>query len=121
MAKKILIAEDERDIAQMLALRLEEHGYDTIIVYNGLDALAKARSEKPDLILLDFTLPKLQGNAICRELKSDPQYAHIPIILLSAYRKDQIDEVQRADFYMGKPYEAEDLLQKVDELIAKIN
>ncbi|MBI3313460.1 MAG: response regulator [Candidatus Omnitrophica bacterium] len=119
MAKKILIAEDEPDIAQMLAVRLEDHGFEVVIVHTGPEALSKARTEKPDLMLIDYTLPKLKGDIVCRELKNDPLYAHIPIILLSAYRKDQISEADRADFYISKPYEAEPLIQKIEELIAE--
>ena len=119
MAKKILIAEDERDIAQMLGLRLEDHGFEVCYAYSGTEALEKAKSEKPDLILLDYTLPKIKGDAVCDELKSNAQYKHIRIILLSGYRKDQILGGQEADLYMGKPYEAHDLLRNIDELLAK--
>ncbi|MBI3307395.1 MAG: response regulator [Candidatus Omnitrophica bacterium] len=119
MPKKILIAEDERDIAQMLALRLEEAGYDVLIASSGPEAIALTKSGKPDLILLDFTLPKMNGDVVCRELKSDSNCARIPIILLSAYRQDQIDEHHEADAYLGKPYEAEELLEKIGELLLK--
>ncbi|MCM8775524.1 MAG: response regulator [Candidatus Omnitrophica bacterium] len=118
MAKKILIAEDEKQIVEFLSLRLEESGYEFICAYTGPEALEKARSEKPNLILLDYTLPKMKGTEVCRQIKSDPSLCHIRVILLSAYREDQISGRDLADAYIGKPYDPDELLNKIKELLA---
>lgn len=117
MGNRILIVEDERDIVEMLKLRLEENGYEITVAYDGRIALEKARSERPDLILLDYTLPKVKGDEVCRQLKSEDECKNIQIILLSAYREEQISEEKIADAFIGKPYLAEDLLKKIKELI----
>ena len=118
MRKKILIADDEKAIAEMLGVRLEENGYEVLTAYDGLETLAKARSEQPDLILVDYTLSKLKGNEVSRRLKSDEACRHIPIILMSAYREEQIGDTSMADDFVGKPYEAEELLGKIKKWLA---
>ena len=118
MAKRILVEDDERDIVEMLDIRLQENGYEVFAVYDGLDALTAARTQRPDLILLDYTLPKKNGVEICRELKSDGELKHIPVILLSAYQQDQIDRHHLADAYVTKPYHADKLLLKIATLLA---
>jgi DNA-binding response OmpR family regulator len=118
--KKILIVEDEPEIANVLKMRLEANNYQILLAEDGVEGLNKARTEKPDLIVLDIRLPKLDGFKVSRMLKFDEKYAKIPIIMLTA-RVQQADVEQGMDAganaYMTKPYKAEDLLAKIKELI----
>ena len=80
----ILIVEDEQDIRELLAYNLEKEGYATVQAADGKEGLELARSRKPDLILLDLMLPKMDGLAVCRELERDAGTVRIPIIMLTA-------------------------------------
>jgi DNA-binding response OmpR family regulator len=91
-------------------------GYHVLVSYNGEDALNQARKENPDLILLDLMLPKLDGYEICRLLKSDDRYKHIPILMLTAksQEKDMVLGIETgANEYITKPFDIRDLLKKV--------
>lgn len=112
--KKILVVEDEEDILYTLCFRLEAEGYECITSKDGLDALNKARELKPDLILLDVMLPKMNGYKISRLLKFDEKYQHIPIIMLTAKTQemDRITGIETgADAYINKPFEMEALIK----------
>jgi len=120
MAKKILLVDDEPHIIMMLENRMKHAGYDVITASDGQEALTKAQKEKPDLIILDLMLPKLDGYKVCRMLKFDEKYKHIPIIMLSA-RAQEVDkkmgEAVGADGYVTKPFEPQVLLGKVKDLL----
>ena len=120
MAKKILIVDDEPHIVTMLENRLKHVGYEVITASDGQEGLAKAQKERPDLIILDLMLPKLDGYKVCRMLKFDEKYKHIPIIMFSA-RAQEADkktaEEVGADGYIVKPFEPQVLLGKVKELL----
>lgn len=122
MSKRVLIIEDELDLVAALRLRLEANGYQVSEATDGQAGLNKAREEKPDLIILDVRLPRLDGFTLCRMLKFDEKFQNIPIILLTA-RIQQADVQQGmeagADAYMTKPYKAEELLKKIKELLEK--
>ena len=96
MPKRILIVEDEQDIRELLAYNLEKEGYATVQAADGKEGLELARSRKPDLILLDLMLPKMDGLAVCRELQRDSGTVRIPIIILTAYDWTDIEEEARA-------------------------
>ena len=120
MVKKLLIVDDESDLVEMVALRLEANGFSIIKAYDGQDGLEKARSLKPDLIILDLMLPKIDGFNVCRMLKFDDKYKDIPIIIFSAKAQDsdkQLGEDVRANAYLTKPFEAEVLLAHIKKLI----
>jgi len=120
MAKKILVVDDEENIVTMVEARLTSSGYDVITAADGQEGLAKARKENPDLIILDIMLPKLDGYKVCRMLKFDDQYKHIPIILFSARTQDsdlEIGKQQGADAYVTKPFQQDVLLGKIKELL----
>jgi DNA-binding response OmpR family regulator len=115
-AKKVLIIDDEVDLVETIRFPLELEGFQVLAAYNGEEGLNRARSENPDLILLDLMLPKLDGYKICRLLKFDERYKHIPIFMLTAktQEKDKIlGKETGADEYLTKPFD-------IDELIAKI-
>ena len=121
-AKKILIVDDEVDLVETVRFPLEMEGYHVLVSYNGEDALNQARKEKPDLILLDLMLPKLDGYKVCRLLKFDDRYKHIPILMLTAktQEKDKALGMETgANEYITKPFEMDDLLRKVKAYLNK--
>ena len=122
MPEKILIVDDEEDIATALSIRLKAMSYDVILAFDGMAALAKAREEKPDLILLDIMLPKLDGYKVCRMLKFDEKFRHIPIIMVTAKVGEsnlKMGEEVGADAYIIKPFNPGELIDKIKELLKK--
>jgi DNA-binding response OmpR family regulator len=114
--RKILVVDDEADLAETIRFSLEAEGYTVLVSCDGEDALNQARKENPDLILLDLMLPKLDGYKVCRLLKFDTRYKHIPILMLTAktQEKDKILGMGTgADEYITKPFEIDELLEKV--------
>jgi DNA-binding response OmpR family regulator len=114
--KKILVVDDELDLVETIRFQLETEGFNVITAYNGEDALNLARTENPDLILLDIMLPKLDGYKVCRLLKFDEKYKNIPIIMLTAraQEKDKIIGLETgANEYVTKPFDMDKLLEKV--------
>lgn len=123
MAEKILIVDDEIDLLRMVEFNMRANGFSTASAQNGRDALKLARSESPDLILLDLMLPDVQGTEICRILKSDPATRDIPVIMVTA-RADEIDRVVGfelgADDYVVKPFSPRELALRVKALIKRV-
>jgi DNA-binding response OmpR family regulator len=120
--KKILIVDDEVDLVETVRFPLEIEGFDTLVSYNGEDALNQARKEKPDLIILDLMLPKLDGYKVCRLLKFDERYKDIPILMLTAKTQDKdkiLGKETGADEYITKPFEMDYLLEKVKSYLSK--
>ena len=121
-SKKILIVDDEPDVASLLNLMLKSKGYETITAGDGQEALEKARHEKPDLIVLDIMLPRLDGYKVARMLKFDEKFSHIPIIMVTAkiQEKDKKTGLEMgADAYVTKPFDTAMLLEKINEVLAK--
>ena len=118
----ILIVEDEQDIRELLAYNLEKEGYATVQAADGKEGLELARSRKPDLILLDLMLPKMDGLAVCRELERDSGTVRIPIIMLTA-RGEDVDRILGfelgADDYITKPYNIPILLARVKAVLRR--
>ena len=123
MAKnRILIVEDDPNLVKAITIRLEAKDFKTIVAIDGEEGLAKAFGEKPDLIILDVMLPKMDGFTVCRKLKIDKQYKNIPIIMLTA--KFQPDDVKfgmemGADAYITKPFDSQVMIAKIEELLKK--
>jgi DNA-binding response OmpR family regulator len=118
--KKILVVDDEVDLVRTIQFSLELEGYKVLVSYNGEDALAQARKENPDLILLDIMLPKLDGYKVCRLLKFDEQYKHIPILMMTAktQEKDKLmGKETGANEYITKPFDMEELMEKIKEYL----
>lgn len=117
---RILVVEDEGLIAGMLKEVLEANRYEVLLAVDGEEGLNKARSMKPDLILLDIMLPKLDGLKICRLLKFDLNYRHIPIIMLTARAGEPDREISLqsgANDFVVKPFDPQSLLAKISELL----
>ncbi|MBX7151308.1 response regulator [bacterium] len=120
MTHKILIVDDYPNMVDMLSVRLKANGFDVISSYDGVEGLQMARLQKPDLIILDVLLPRMDGFKICRLLKFDEKYRHIPIIMLTSRARD-IDKKTGLDMganaYIYKPYDSASLVQKINELL----
>lgn len=120
MKKKILVIEDDPDISKTLHLSLKMEGFDVLIAKEGKQGLNMAKTESPNLLLLDLRLPGLPGEEICRELRKDPLYEKLPIIMLTAKDTDVdkvIGRVIGANYYMPKPFDMEELLSRIHALI----
>ncbi len=118
--KRILVVDDEPELVELIETRLKAAGYETLVAHDGQEALDKARQEKPDLIVLDLMLPKIDGYKVCRMLKFDEKYKKIPIIMLTA-RAQQSDEKLGleigADGFITKPFQHEIILAKIKSLL----
>ncbi|HPM43445.1 MAG TPA: response regulator [Candidatus Omnitrophota bacterium] len=120
--KKILIIDDEGDIAKLTAKRLELTGYSVLTLENGSKAIETAKNKRPDLILLDIVMPGRNGCEICKDLKSNEDTRGIPVILFSAHypEKEFIGKNYSdfgADDCISKPYDDEVLIEKIKRLI----
>ncbi len=118
--KKILVADDESDIVEIIKNRLEVNHYEVITASDGEEALHKAKTEKPNLIVLDVMMPKMDGYKVCGLLKRDLRYSKIPIIMLTARAQQEdmaLGEELGADAYIAKPFNSEVLLGKIKELM----
>jgi len=129
MSAKILVVDDDPEIREAISLILEANGYTLVTAQDGAEGLSKLKEEKPDLMVLDLLMPRLDGFGVCKELK-DPRwskYAHIPIIILSSVREDasrrryeletgvQLD----VDDYVEKPIEHTVLLERIGKVLKK--
>ncbi len=120
--EKILVVDDEEDILELLEYNLLKNGYRAKCVATGEDALKAARSESPDLILLDLMLPGVDGLDVCKILKSDPKTSHIAIIIVTA-KGEEADIVTGlelgADDYIVKPFSPRVLLARLKALLRR--
>jgi DNA-binding response OmpR family regulator len=119
---KILIAEDEPDIRELVAFTLRFSGYEVISASNGEEAVKLATVEVPDLVLMDVRMPRMTGYDACRVMKADPDLKHIPIVFLSA--KGQETEVQAgleagAEEYLLKPFAPMQLIERVRAILVR--
>jgi two-component system, OmpR family, alkaline phosphatase synthesis response regulator PhoP len=118
---KLLLVDDEPDLVQMVSLRLKAAGYEVTTALDGQQALDKVKESRPDLMILDLMLPKLDGYKVCRLLKFDERTKEIPILIFTARAQEQDVKLATecgADAYLTKPFEAKTLLGKLQELLA---
>ena len=118
---RVLLVDDEPSIVKMVGKRLEIEGFEVVIAMDGQDALAKAHTENPQLIVLDLMLPKLNGYEVCTMLKQDTRYQKIPIIIFTAKTQEKDEKMALecgANAYMRKPFRAQELTEKIRSLIA---
>jgi two-component system alkaline phosphatase synthesis response regulator PhoP len=124
LPKKILIVEDEPDILQLVKLYLEKEGFRTATAVNGAQALKKVKEDKPDLIVLDLMLPELDGLEVCKRLRSVPDTAMLPIIMLTA-KAEESDTVigleLGADDYVAKPFSPKALVARIKALLRRLD
>jgi CheY-like chemotaxis protein len=124
-AKTVLVVDDTKNLREIIAFTLRARGWGVLESDNGDDALEQARSQEPDLILLDVMLPGKTGFEVCSILKGDDRYKHIPIVMLSAITKDSgksddhWKDLSPADAFISKPFQALQLVKCIERLLAK--
>jgi two-component system alkaline phosphatase synthesis response regulator PhoP len=121
---RILLVDDEPDIVSMVKMRLEANNYEVMVANDGNTAYSMARSDFPDLIILDLMLPGMDGYKVCGLLKKDSRYSKIPIILFTARAQEtdkKMGEEVGADSYLNKTCEPKELLENIKFLLAKRN
>ncbi len=120
--KKVLIIEDEKDLAELLAFNLEKEGYSATCVHDGKIGLERAATNLPDLILLDLMLPGMHGTEVCKALRKDQRTVHIPIIMITA-KGDEIDRVVGfevgADDYIVKPFSMREVALRIKAVMRR--
>ena len=119
---KIVIAEDEPDIRELIAFTLRFAGHEVIAGANGEEGYNLTKKEHPDLSMFDVRMPKMTGYDACKKIKADPEIAHIPVIFLSA--KGQENEIEQgmeagADEYLLKPFAPDQLAERIKIILAK--
>lgn len=119
----VVIAEDESAVAELLRYNLESEGYETAIAGDGEETMLLLDERTPDLILLDWMLPKISGIEICRRVRSRQETANLPIIMLTA-RTEEADRVRGlqtgADDYVSKPFSVNELMARVQAVLRRI-
>jgi len=130
MSAKILVVDDDPEIREAISLILEANGYTVVTAQDGIDGLNKLKEDKPDLMILDLLMPRLDGFGVCKELK-DPRwakYSRIPIIILSSVREDaskrryELETGVQLDVadYVEKPIEHTVLLERIGKVLKKV-
>lgn len=123
MTFKILIVEDDHNIIELLTYNLEQEGFDVHTAPDGADALQRAASDTPDLIILDLLLPEIDGLEVCRLLKRNPRTAAIPVIMLTA-KDEEVDRIVGfelgADDYIAKPFSPREVVLRVRAVLRRI-
>ncbi len=128
MAKKILVVDDEPDMQAFLAAVLEDNGYETMTASDGDEALEKIKSCKPDLVSLDLLMPNKTGFKLFRELRKDPETAHIPVVMVTGLTAEDIPQLdfrkfiqerslRPPDAYIEKPVNTKLLLDALKQAI----
>jgi two-component system phosphate regulon response regulator PhoB len=117
----VLVADDNADIRDLLATRLSTRGFDVTVAADGQAALEAALKEHPDIALLDWVMPIIQGHELCVKLKTDPRTGDIPVVMLTA-RGEEEDRLLGidlgADAYLVKPFDIDELVETLRRLIA---
>ena len=120
--RRLLVADDDRDIRELVAFKLEHAGFAVETVGDGVSALERARADHPALVVLDVMMPGLSGMDVARQLRADPATAGIPVILLTARAQELDVEAGFAvgvDDYVIKPFSPRELLSRVNAVLAR--
>lgn len=120
MASRILVVEDQDDVAQLIDVVLKGEGYTVAIARDGAQGLMMSRDWNPDLILMDIMLPGVDGGTLISRLRTEPETSELPIIAMSASRtlKDRTTELE-ADALLSKPFDVDALLVQVQFLLSR--
>lgn len=120
--KKILVVDDEKDVRDLVRRILTRGGFEVITALDGKEGLAKVYSEAPDLMILDINMPVMDGWEVCRKIRGDPLYKHLPIIMLTVRRtkEDQLKGLNLGgDEYITKPFYPTELLARVKTVLQR--
>jgi CheY-like chemotaxis protein len=120
MAKTILVADDEADILKLVSVRLSKRGYQVLAATNGQEALDLLAQQTPDLVILDYRMPLVNGDEVCKRLKADERLKNIPVLFLSASPGLVTQKTLQAigvEDVLIKPFEAASLFEMVDRFI----
>lgn len=122
MSYRILVVEDEQDLAELVAFNLRQAGHTVVTVHEGNPALAEIRRNRPDLVVLDIMLPDLSGVEVCRRLRRDPGTQRLPVLMLTA-KGEEVDRVVGfevgADDYVIKPFSPRELVLRVEAILRR--
>ncbi len=122
MGSRILVVEDETDLAELVAINLRGAGHDVTVAHDGKTALAEIQRSRPDLLVLDVMLPDISGIEVCRRLRRSAQTVRLPVIMLTA-RTDEVDRVVGfevgADDYVPKPFSPRELVLRVEAILRR--
>jgi two-component system phosphate regulon response regulator PhoB len=122
VAERILVVDDEPDLLELVRVNLDQAGYEVRTAASGREALDQLRASPPDLVVLDLMLPDLSGTEICRQLRADPKFAGLPVIMLTA-KADEVDRVVGlelgADDYVTKPFSPRELSLRVRAVLRR--
>lgn len=122
MAKKILVVDDEVDLVDTLAMRLEDDGYEVLKALDGKEGYEKAQASKPDVIILDLRMPRMDGFQVCRLIKFDESLKDIKVLILTAHSSENDRKAclaVGADALLAKPYNYAELLQTVSQMVGE--
>lgn len=121
--RRVLLVDDEPSIIKVVGKRLEVAGYEVLIAMDGQEGLTKAKLGRPDVIVLDLMMPKLNGFEVCAALKQDPQFQHIPVIIFTGKGRGMDEQLCRecgANAYLTKPHRPEELIEQIEALLANV-
>ena len=122
MQKKILVVDDDAELVELIGFNLKQAGYAIGTASNGVDAIKKARSLEPDLIVLDVMMPELDGFAVCEILRRDATTASIPIMMLTAISSElgrMAALGSGANDFITKPFSPRSLVSRIEDLLEK--
>lgn len=122
MGSRILVVEDEVDLAEVVSYNLRQAGHEVVTITEGAPALAELRHRRPDLLVLDIMLPDISGIEVCRRLRRDPTIAQVPVIMVTA-KGEEVDRIVGfevgADDYVVKPFSPRELVLRVDAILRR--
>lgn len=122
MSKKIVIVDDDQAISSIIALELQGRGFETVTVADGYAALEEIQQNGADLVILDVVMPKMDGYQVCRLLKYNDQFSHIPILMFTSQEEEESRRTGGevgADAYFIKPFDNQQLFAKIDEMLGQ--
>jgi DNA-binding response OmpR family regulator len=119
--KRILVVDDDAELVKALQIRLERANYEVSVASDGQEGLQKARKQKPDLIILDIVIPKMEGDSVAAALKENRATRDIPIIFLTCLAEGLTEKpdgrLRGGNFFLGKPFDTEELMTMVGDLL----
>lgn len=123
----VLVVDDDPDFVEATKLILEKGGYEVDVAYDGKEGIERVKESKPDAIVLDVMMPEKDGYAVCSELKADPEFSGIPVLLLTAvvshisetHYTPRMGMETEADDYLDKPADPKEILKRIGNLLGK--